>query len=266
MRRRSRLAVVAGLLAAALVAPADADPAVAPARAGAVIGRTVIGTSVQGRDLVAYHLGEPGRPGADTVVLIATMHGNEPAPRQILDALVDGQEVIGLDLWVVPNYNPDGLAAGTRTNARGVDLNRNFPYQWRDLDGRFESGRRPASEPETRAVMRFLRRVAPDYILSFHQPFNAVGTDTKSPAFARRVARVLKLPTTRLDCGGVCTGTMTSWFNHGFDGAALTVEYGPHPSRRLMRDVAPDQVLRVFSATRGEVRYEPLSFGAPEAG
>ena len=34
------------------------------------------------------------------------------------------------------------------------------------------------------------------------------------------------------DCGGVCHGTMTGWFNNRFRGAALTVEYGAHPARR----------------------------------
>ena len=57
---------------------------VVPARGGgldrtrpAVIGRRVIGHSVQGRPIVAWHLGEPGRK---KVVLISLMHGNEPAP------------------------------------------------------------------------------------------------------------------------------------------------------------------------------------------
>ena len=51
------------------------------ARPPRVIDSTVIGHSVQGRDIVAYHLGEPARPGVRTVVLIARMHGNEPASR-----------------------------------------------------------------------------------------------------------------------------------------------------------------------------------------
>ena len=118
------------------------------------------------------------------MLLIATMHGNEGAPRQILTTLRDGKPIRGINLWVVPVYNPDGLAAHTRKNAHGVDLNRNFPYHWADLDGSYESGPRAGSEPETRAMMRFLRKIQPRRIISFHQPLYGVDTDTKSERFS----------------------------------------------------------------------------------
>ena len=256
MRRAAvLLCLVLGLSGLGPAAPVSAEPAAAKRKA--VLARTVIGTSVQGRDIVAYHLGEPERPRVKTVVLLAAMHGNEAAPSQILRALVKGLPVIGLDLWVVPTYNPDGVAAGTRKNAHGVDLNRNFPYEWVDLDGSYESGPKPASEPETKAVMAFLDRVDPAAILSFHQPLTGVDTDTKNPRLARRVARKLRLPTTTLDCGGVCHGTMTGWFNNSHRGAALTVEYGASPGRHRMRRVAPDQVLSVFRAVRGRTGADP---------
>jgi protein MpaA len=256
-----------GILLASLallvpVAPATAasHPTAPTARADAVVGKRVLGRSVQGRPIVAWHLGERRR-GVPTVVLVSTMHGDEPATRQILQSLVDGAPVRGLDLWVVPTYNPDGLAAGTRHNAHGVDLNRNYPYRWADLDGRYESGPRPGSEPETRAMTAFLRDVRPDHVLSFHQPLHGVDTDTKDRRFARRVASVLDLPATTFDCGGVCHGTMTGWYNHGFRGNALTVEYGAAPGRRLMRRVVPDRVLRIFGARRGYETVEETPAG-----
>ncbi len=250
------------LVAVALLLPlAPALPAVSaePARsaASAAYERRVIGESVRGRDIVAHRLGEPAGPGIPTVVLMSTMHGNEPHTRQALLALRSGPSVVGVDLWVVPTYNPDGLAAGSRKNAHGVDLNRNFPYRWKDLDGSYESGPKPASEPETRAMMRFLRQVRPDYVLSFHQPLRGVDTDTKRPKFARRVARRLDLPAKTLDCGGVCHGTMTMWFNRRFRGTALTVEYGAHPSKRHLRRTVPKQVLSIFRARYGVLAFEP---------
>jgi protein MpaA len=252
----SRLVRTVVLLAALVVAPLGVPPtSAAPQHASApranhVLETRVLGKSVRGRPITAWHLdGRPiGKRKGPTVVLIATMHGNEQAPRQILRTLRGARVIHGVDLWLVPVYNPDGFAANHRRNAHGVDLNRNYPYHWVDLDGNYESGAHPASEPETKAMMRFLREVAPDYVLSFHQPLNGVDTDNKRPGFSRQVAHTLRLPATTLDCGGVCHGTMTGWFNHNFRGFALTVEYGAHPPRRLMQDIAPRQVLKIFDA------------------
>ena len=249
--------LVAGMLLGLVgLAPVTASP-LGPATAAtattprmdkdAVRQVRVIGRSVEGREIKAYRLGQRGER---KVVLISTMHGDEPATRQILHALRQGDPIRGLDLWVVPHYNPDGLVAGTRTNAHGVDLNRNYPFRWTDLDGEYESGREAASEPETRAMMRFLRDVRPSRILSFHQPLYGVDTDTKLPRFARRTARKLNLPTKVFDCGGVCHGTMTGWYNHRFRGAAVTVEYGARPSRERMRVRAPRQILSIWGAGR----------------
>jgi hypothetical protein len=252
--RLARSLVAAAALSAAVVPlgvpPTSAEPQPAAARSGQILEVRVLGKSARGRPINAWHLDDrpiDGRRGP-TVVLIATMHGNEGAPRKILQTLRGARAIHGVDVWVVPVYNPDGLAAHHRRNAHGVDLNRNYPYHWADLDGNYESGPHPASEPETRAMMRFLGDVRPDYVLSFHQPLHGVDTDNKRPGFSRRVAHTLGLPATTLDCGGVCHGTMTGWFNHNFAGFALTVEYGARPPRELMERTAPKQVLRIFHA------------------
>ena len=252
LRTRSAYAAVlaaAALTAAGLTQPAPAAPAsaAAPGDRPAVVEVRTIGHSVKGRPIRAWRLGEPGRR---RIVLVSTMHGDEPHTRRILETLRDGRPVRGVDLWVLPTYNPDGLARGTRRNARGVDLNRNFPHRWKDLDGTYESGPRPASEPETRAVMAFLEEVDPRRVISFHQPLHGVDTDTKDAGFARRLARALRLPRTSLDCGGLCHGTMTMWFNHRFRGSALTVEYGGRPSRHRMVVQAPRQLLGAIGAHR----------------
>jgi len=236
MTRLLGLALLVSVLPVLATTTSYADDGASPR---AVVERRVIGTSVVGRPIRAWRLGEPGKR---RVVLISTMHGNEPHTRQILTSLRDGARIRGIDLWVIPTYNPDGLARHSRRNARGVDLNRNYPNDWADLDGNYESGPRPASEPETRAVM------------GFHQPLNGVDTDTKDPRFARRLATALRLPRTRLDCGGLCHGTMTGWFNARFEGSALTVEYAARPSSHRMRVEAPRQLLRVLGAARGNAR------------
>ena len=179
-------------------------------------------------------------------------------PTAILRTLRDGKSVHGIDLWVVPAYNPDGLARGTRRNAHGVDLNRNYPYHWAPLTGSYYSGPRPASEPETRAMMRFLRQGAsPTGSSASTSRCTASTSPSNGPASPAGWPALLGLPTTTLDCGGVCHGTMTGWYNHRFRGFALTVEYGARPSRRLMQ-VAPGQVLRVFGAWRGTNSFDVL--------
>jgi len=239
--------VGAGLAARSPVTATPASYAV-PGRP-AVVETRVIGHSVAGRAIVAYRVGDPH--SSNKVVAMSTMHGNEPHTRRILTSIRDGRPVTGVDLWLVPVLNPDGLARHTRKNAHGVDLNRNDPYHWRDLDGSYESGPGPGSEPETRALMAFFDTVRPRRVVSFHQPLHGVDVSTaRSRPFAVRLARYLHLPRKRLTCGGVCYGTFTGWYMARHGGRAVTVEYASHPSRPRMTATAPRQRLRVLGAHR----------------
>lgn len=261
-----RAAAAAGLLVTfALAVPASGTVAAAPASVAyvsgaqqqpvptarpAVIGRRVLGHTTQGRPIRAWHLGDPAARW--TVVAVGAMHGDEQQSLRPLRHLRDHRPIRGVDLWVVPVMNPDGLRADSRKNARGVDLNRNFPVSWRDLDGDYESGPRPASEPETRAMMRFLRAVDPDRMISLHQPFFAVDADdSKRPAWSRRVAREMRIPLANVDCNGRCHGTMTQWFNRRLNGASITVELAAWSSRHYLTAVAPDGLLRSVGGERG---------------
>src|SRR4029078_8389151 len=108
----------------------------------------------------------------------------------------------------VPPPTPAARPRHTRKNAHGVDLNRNYPFKWRDLDGNYESGPKPSSEPETRAMMKFLAGVRPACIPSCHQPLHAVDI-TERPKFSKRVARALELPMSRLTCGSTSPRAVT---------------------------------------------------------
>jgi protein MpaA len=187
------------------------------------------GTSVLGRPLRAYRVGD--RRSGVTAVLLGNMHGNEPAGVRLVNAVREDPRVAGVDLWVVPTMNPDGLAADTRQNAHGVDLNRNWAHLWRLQTGPYDSGPRPFSEPETRAMRRFLNHIEPQFVVSFHQPLHGVDSDAaKNRHLLNRLARNLRLPKKPLRCSGVCHGTMTGWFNAHHSGSAITVELGPQPS------------------------------------
>jgi protein MpaA len=246
---RGRAVAALAALAALLLSGLSAVPASADGGRPAVVAKRVIGHSVKGRPIVAYELGDPS--SANKAVVMSTIHGNEQRIRLIPDALRDGRPLRGIDLWVIPVVNPDGLARDTRTNAHGVDLNRNFPYRWARLRGGYYSGPRAASEPETRALMAFFADVRPRRVVSFHQPLHGVDVSTPgSRSFARRLARGLDLPRKNLTCGGACHGTFTEWYMHRHPGVAVTVEYAAHPSRHRMSVTAPRQLLRVLGATR----------------
>ena len=91
----------------------------------------------------------------------------------------------------------------------------------------------------------------PRWVLSFHQPLDGVDIDTKRPEFARRLARALRLPTTTLDCGGVCHGTMTELVQRTASPAPRSPSStAPSPPRHRMAVEAPRQLLGVLGARR----------------
>jgi protein MpaA len=239
-----------------LFAPAGATPGPAvvshpSARAGgAVLEERVIGYSVLGRPIVAWHVGDPASPVK--AVFIAAMHGNEAQPAGILRNLHDGARIRGADVWLVPYLNPDGRALHIRQNAHGVDLNRNFPVDWVPQTGTYNSGPSPASEPETQAMLQFLTEIGPRFVVSFHQPLHGVDMSNglKARPLARRLHRHLDLPRKRFNCDSTCHGTMTQWFNATFPGAAVTVEYGHHMTWRQKHRTGPRGLLRSVFATR----------------
>jgi len=59
----------------------------------------------------------------------------------------------------------------------------------------------------------------------------------------RRLHRGLRLPIKSFNCSGACHGTMTEWFNAGFPGVAITVEYGRRVSRQQATRTGPTGLL-----------------------
>ncbi|GAA3613818.1 M14 family zinc carboxypeptidase [Microlunatus ginsengisoli] len=209
--------------------------------------RETIGTSAEGRKIVAYRAGQPGKP---VVVVTATMHGEEDFGQYVVRGLMEGKPITGVDLWLVPVLNPDGLAKDRRWLDHRVDLNRNFPNRF---VVRANSGPKAASAKETRAVMSFLDRVQPRYLVSWHQPLYGVDSyRVKDKALMKRLSAGLALPVKSLNCHGSCHGTMTGWYNANHAGAAITVEYGAKArSMKRMKGKDADAVLAAVGGRRG---------------
>jgi protein MpaA len=210
-------------------------PKAAPSSAQRAV---VLGRSVDGRPIVAVELSSP-RPRA-TVLLVGCIHGDEPAGIEVARAVRRAGPIPGIDLWVIDDLNPDGVAARTRQNAHGVDPNRNFPYGWRRYGRRGDQqypGARPLSEPEARLAHALILRLRPRVTVWLHQPLAVTDESGGSVALERRFAAISGLPLRRLPR---YPGSAPTWENHWLPGSTAFVVELPRtaPSRpRLTRYV-----------------------------
>ena len=187
----------------------------------------LLGRSQDGRPIRVV---ERGNPHAKRILVVGCIHGNECAGRAVIKLLARMPEPLHADLWLLDNLNPDGLVAETRQNARGVDLNRNFPSQWRPIgrlgDSQY-SGPRPLSERETRIACKLILRLRPAVTIWFHQPQGIVRAWGHSVATGRRYARLAGVAFRRLRWPN---GTASNWQNHRFRHASsFVVELPPGP-------------------------------------
>jgi beta-N-acetylhexosaminidase len=207
--------IIATALAAAAAFAGGSAPPAAPAA-----DATVIGHSVQGRPIRAVRIGSPR--ARVKVMVVGSVHGNEPAGKAVIDRLRRSRPPRGTALWLIADANPDGAAAKGRPNAHGVDLNRNFPYRWQAQDGVYESGPGPASEPETQAIQRFVARERPRVSIWFHQALHIVVANGGDAKLQRLYSRLSGLARERLPD---YHGTAVSWQNRTFAGdTAFVVE------------------------------------------
>lgn len=200
---------VASLGAASSRAPAGAQ---APARAETAT--MTVGRSVLRRPIWAIVLGDRDAPRR--ILVVGCIHGTEPAGRAVTRALRSRRPPAGTALWIVDAFNPDGCAAGTRGNARGVDLNRNQRTNWRRLDppgGTYYAGPRPLSEPESRAIRRLVVRIRPAISIWYHQHAALVNDSGGDRAIERCYARLVGLPYRRFSRP---PGSITTWQNTAF--------------------------------------------------
>jgi protein MpaA len=190
----------------------------------------VIGHSVHQKPIVLFSDSTPNP--ALKVLVVGAIHGDEPAGMRIARRLIAGEAPARTELLVMPTINPDGVAARTRGNAHGVDLNRNFPYRWRPLAGGEYSGTGPLSEPESRAAHGLIFRERPDITIWFHQPFGLIDKPGGNPFAARRFAQMIGLPLVRLH--GPYPGSASRWQNHTFPGSTAFVAELPHRVGRAL--------------------------------
>jgi murein peptide amidase A len=187
--------------------------------------RDIVGRSVEGRPIVARRIGDAG--AERTALIVGSIHGDEPEGHRVVARLRrhHAGRLDEVEMWTITTVNPDGVAAHTRKNAHGVDLNRNFGHDFDPtLSGGYESGPGPFSEPESSAVRDLVRRIRPDLTIWYHQPWGVTLVPCNHTGdVARRYARRSGLPPR--DCQPYPPGSATSWQYHRFGKPAFVVEF-----------------------------------------
>lgn len=128
-------------------------------------------------------------PQTSTGLHIPVFEFNNEGPKILILGGVHGDEIEGveaahgliarwsknfpfkLNITVMPAFNFDGVLRRTRTNARGVDLNRNMATRdWSPIitTSRYHPGDAPNSESETKTLVDWIALNKPSFILSLH--------------------------------------------------------------------------------------------------
>ncbi len=150
--------------------------------------KTIIDNTVE----LFYHKGHTNK----NILIIGTTHGEEPQGYNILKEFLKEKIKCKNNLYVIPCLNPDGYSINSRTNANGVDLNRNFPTKnWQLTEkNEFFGGESPASEIETKFMIEVLEQIKPDIILTIHAPFKIVNFDGAAVEISEKIAKIINYP------------------------------------------------------------------------
>ena len=166
----------------------------------------VLGRSIEGRPIRAWRIGNP--KAERSLLVVGCIHGNECQGMRVTQRLVDLIRPVALDLWVIQNVNPDGLAKRSRGNARDVDLNRDFLA---------------ATQRETQLARTLIRKLRPDVTIWFHQPQSVIRAWGSSRTVARRYAELAGAPYRSLAWP---PGSASRWQN-GLGQLSFVVELPP---------------------------------------
>lgn len=188
-------------------------------------GWQVIGASVQGRPIRARTVGY----GPRKVLFVGGIHGDEPEGVHTTAALPEAFAATGdedrVTLTIIEDINPDGRASGTRGNANGVDINRNFPASNFDASDP-SNGTTPLSQNESRALLETIERVAPNLIIVMHSWSGRQFVNFDGPArdIAERFAQTSGLTAQESTSFAPTPGSLGSFVGRDRGTPMLTVE------------------------------------------
>jgi hypothetical protein len=184
--------------------------------------KTVLGQSVEGRDIVAYHYGT----STSEVLFVGGIHGGYEwntalIAYQTMDYLEANPNVVpsNLKVTIIPVLNPDGLSKiiGTSTgifsqsdvplsqsdtvvgrfNANNVDLNRNFDCDWQSV-GKWQNktvsgGDAAFSEPESQAIKNYIEKNKPTAVVVWYSAAGGVYSSSCHNGVSKETSAITKV-------------------------------------------------------------------------
>ena len=146
-------------------------------------------------------------------LVIGVFHGDEPQGKFLIEEYLkkcgmlptSKSPIAKRGLLFIPCLNPDGMQLGQRTNANGVDLNRNFPTKnWGknlgdnatcdDEKSAYYGGISAGSEVETQFLIDTIREFKPQTILTLHAPYKVVNYDGPAKELAEKISAIINYP------------------------------------------------------------------------
>ena len=236
--------------ASAATVSADTSPVAVPTSSitAAISDWQVVGTSVQGRPIRARTTGA----GPRRVLFIGGIHGDEAegaySAAQLPAAFIEAGLADAVTLTILEDANPDGRASHTRTNANGVDINRNFPATNFDSSNA-AYGSQPLSQPESRAIYDTVGRLHPDLVIVMHswQGRQFLNFDGPARQLAERFSALSSLPVEESSAFAPTPGSLGSYVGRDRGIPILTVEVLKGADPKAVWDQIHGALLEVIS-------------------
>lgn len=147
-------------------------------------------------------------------LVIGVFHGDEPQGKFLIEEYLKKcsannftlqSPIARRGLLFIPCLNPDGMQLGQRTNANGVDLNRNFPTKnWgknqgdnatcNDSNSAYYGGTSGGSELEIQFLIDTINEFKPNKILTLHAPYKVVNYDGPAQEWAEQISKIINYP------------------------------------------------------------------------
>lgn len=190
------------------------------------------GYSQDGRAIEGYQFGN----GNECLLFFAGIHGNEKGAidmlRTLADAIIVQPNLVSSQkkVVIIPLLNPDGYSEDLyRTNANGVNLNRNFstPGWIMNPDKETFAGTGPFSEAETRVLQSVVQECMPSSMIAFHSQGGVISPEGSPESIALGDWYASKTGYTIYNDWDY-PGTATQWFTNTTGNPAITVEIQSH--------------------------------------